>query len=438
MMMEQSASVLCEANYHVYTSKDAADLFRGRDLYIWGAGQKGRGFRLALERNGFRTKAFIDSSPALIGTNYHELPVLDPKVLLNNSTTRETSFILIASVDKKNKEMFSLCEESGLKKGKDFINIQELCLYYPTVEISGICNLRCISCPRGNSAHKSQKGGFMTASDYSKVIDKLIKEIPFLYLVDLYIWGEPLLNPDLPEIIKINNRLGIASGISTNLNAGKHLEEVIKASPAQIRVSISGYGEKNYEITHTGGRWEVLSKNLLLLSEYINKHQTKTIVEIYFHLYKNNIDEYKNILQLCESYGFRPHPVLSMLLADYALDYCEGEPLSDEAKKAEELMLIGLDELIANGKKDHNKKCLLNRVLPIINWDMSVMPCCNYSYHKLADNYLDISLGDITKLRNTHPLCIKCQKHSLHRYFNPLHYTDYVNNLLALSEVVCV
>ena len=68
----------------------------------------------------------------------------------------------------------------------------------------------------------------------------------------MYIWGEPLLNPELPEIIKINKNLGIASGISSNLNAGKHLEDVIKASPAQIRVSVSGYGEKYYEITHKG------------------------------------------------------------------------------------------------------------------------------------------------------------------------------------------
>ncbi len=199
---EEGITSLCHANYPVYTAKDASDLFKGRELYIWGAGQKGRGFRLALERNGFTVKAFLDSAPLLIGTEYQGIPILDPEIMLNNPATLKKSFILTASVDKKNKEMFALCQKVGLTKGEDFTNIQELSPFYPCVEISGVCNLRCISCPRGNAALPPQKGGFMTAADYSKVINKLIKEIPFLYLVDLYIWSEPLLNPELPENYK--------------------------------------------------------------------------------------------------------------------------------------------------------------------------------------------------------------------------------------------
>lgn len=414
-----------------FTTKDASDLFKERELIIWGAAEKGRGFMLALERNGFKVKAFLDSSPLLIGTEYRGIPVLNPKDVLNNSTTLKKSLILTASVGRHGREMAELCQNAGLVEGKDFVNIRKISPFLPIIEISGSCNLRCISCPRGNITHPPQKGGFMTAANYSKLIEKLLKEIPFLFLVDIYIWGEPLLNPELPEIIKINTNLGIATGISSNLNAGKYLEEVIKASPSQIRVSVSGYGEKNYEITHKRGQWAILYKNLLLLYEYIKKYQTNTIVEVYYHVYKNNIDEYKKICELCEKYGFRPHPTLAMLMADYALDYCEGNGLSNEAKQAENLMLIKLDKLIENGIKENHKQCLLNRVTPIINWDMSVMPCCNYSYHKLADNYLEVSLEDIINLRNTHPLCIKCQKYSLHRYFNPEYYTDYINKLLG-------
>jgi MoaA/NifB/PqqE/SkfB family radical SAM enzyme len=432
----QYVNSVCHVNYHVYTAKDASDLFKERDLYIWGAGQKGRGFMLALKRNGFKVKAFLDSSPLLIGTEYRGTPILDPKIILNNSTTCQKSFILVASVDKKNKEMFALCQNAGLIKGKDFINIQELSPYYPTVEISGVCNLRCISCPRDNSMHGPQKGGFMTASDYSKIINKLTMEIPFLYLVDLYIWGETLLNPDLPEIIKINTSLGIASGISSNLNAGKYIEEVIKASPAQIRVSVSGYGETNYEITHTGGRWSALYKNLLLLAEYIKKYQTKTIVEVYYHVNKNNLSEYRKMQELCTTLGYRIHPSIHMIFPDYVIDYLEGKELSEGTKKAKDLMLVSLDDMIDKAKKEQNKTCLLKRIVPVINWDMSVQPCCNYSYHKLADNYLDISLDDITNLRNIHPLCIKCQKYSLHRYFDPIYYLDYINNLLNSFEAV--
>jgi len=432
---ESGIQSACNADYHVYSANDAGDLFKGRDLYIWGAGQKGRGFSLALERNGFRVKAFLDSSPLLAGTAYMEIPILNPYEVLNASNVSKTSFILVASVDKKNKEIFGQCQKSGLLKGRDFINIQQLAPFYPTVEVSGVCNLRCISCPRGSSSRLQEQAGFMSSREYSKVIRKLIDEIPFLYLVDLYMWGDPLLNPELPEIIRVNKELGIASGISTNLNYAEHLEDIVKTAPAQIRVSVSGYGAQNYEVTHTGGKWEKLYNNLILLSELIKKYEAKTIVEIYYHVYNNNHDEARQMQEYCLDQGFRFHPVLSMLFPDFVLDYCEGIELSSEASKAEELMLIRLDKLIKNATKDSRKKCLLNRVIPIINWDMSVMPCCNYSYHKLSDNYLDISLNDIIKLRANHYLCQKCQKHALHRYFNPEYYADLVNTTLGGTRI---
>jgi MoaA/NifB/PqqE/SkfB family radical SAM enzyme len=435
---QQNKNLASYVNYRIYNREDAMNLFKGRDLYIWGAGQKGRGFKMVLERHGFKIKAFLDSSPLLIGTKYKETPIIDPKVVLKDAKTLHNSFILTASVDKKNKEMFNLCQKAGLIKGEHFTNIQELCPYYPVIEISGICNLRCISCPMGNDLYRPKKAGFMKASEYSKIINKLVKEIPFLYLVDLYIWGEPLLNPDLPEIIKINNDLGIASGISSNLNVNeKVIEKVIKSSPAQIRVSVSGYGEKNYEIFHTGGRWSVLYKNLLLLAEYIKKYQTNTIVEVYYHVNINNLSDYRKMQELCMMLGYRIHPSIHMILPDYVMDYLEDKELSEGTKKAKDSMLVSLDDMIDKAKKEKDKSCLLKRIIPVINWDGSVLACCNYLFYnkKIADNYLDISLEEIINLRCTHPLCIKCQNYSLHRYFDPVYYSDYIYNLLNFKPI---
>ena len=78
-------------------------------------------------------------------------------------------------------------------------------------------------------------------------------------------FGEkPILNKDLPKIIKYNNELwGLASGLSTNLNNVTHLEKTIEAQPAQIRISCSGMSKETYEITHTG-KWPKFSKNVEL------------------------------------------------------------------------------------------------------------------------------------------------------------------------------
>lgn len=70
----------------------------------------------------------------------------------------------------------------------------------------------------------------------------------------------------------------------------------------------------------------------------------------------------------------------------------------------------------------------MKRCLPVINWDRKVLVCCNMLPDAvLAPDFLDISLDQIIELRAESPYCEKCQKYALHRYFQPLLYTDVVN-----------
>ena len=120
-----------------------------------------------------------------------------------------------------------------------------------------------------------------------------------------------------------------------------------------------------------------------------------------------------------------------MIFPDYALEYIENKELCKEANLAKNLMIISLDEMLESAKRENNKTCLLKRILPVVGWDMSVLACCNYSYNKISDNFLQTSIDDIINIRNSCSLCLKCQKYSLHRYFNPGYYADYVNKLLT-------
>ena len=417
----------CDATkHHLYSIDDAKKLFGDKQIYLWGGGQKGRGFYLALKRCGFSVQCFLDSSAEMIGTEFMGVPVIHPSDLLDNPEALSKAFILAASVDSKNKQMFAVLEAKGLKKMQQYCSIQTLSPLYPTVEVTGLCNLRCSSCPRSDE-ELLPPGNYMSAENYKKVITKLVDEIPFLYLVDLYIWGEPLLNKDLPKIIEINNSLGVASGLSTNLNNVNSLDAVLAAFPAQIRVSLSGASEETYNITHTGGKWSRVSKNLRLLGELSRKYDNRTIVEVYFHMYRHNLHEVGEIKELCEEYGFRFHPSLAILFSDYALSYCETGFVPPSARQAEKLMLRGMSDLVSDCKKQDHLSCVLTRVAPIINWDMSVMPCCMYSYSSIAKSYLDTALSELLYKRTYSDVCAKCQSYSLHRWNNQVFYTDYVN-----------
>jgi len=418
----------CDASkHHLYTIDDARILFGEKNIYLWGAGQKGRGFYLALKRCGFSVHGFLDSSNEMIGTEFNGVKVIHPNELLNDEFALHKAFILTASVDSKNKKMFEILNSKGLIKMEQYCSIQTLSPLYPTVEVTGLCNLRCSSCPRSDE-DLFESGKYMSASDYNKVINKMINEIPFLYLVDLYAFGEPLLNKDLPKIIEINNNLGLASGLSTNLNNIRNLEAVLAAYPAQIRISLSGMSKETYEITHTGGKWEKVQKNLHLLGELTHKYKNRTIIEVYFHVYKHNRHELNAVKELCDQYGFRFHPSLAVLFSDYALSYSETGSVPIPAKAAEQLMLLDMPTLIKDCKDQDELNCILTRIVPVINWDLSVMPCCNYSYSGIVNNYLDTPLSEIINLRTNSNLCGKCQKHSLHRWNNQIAYSDFIKS----------
>jgi MoaA/NifB/PqqE/SkfB family radical SAM enzyme len=255
--------------------------------------------------------------------------------------------------------------------------------------------------------------------------------MPMLHMTGLHIWGDPLLHPKLSEILKINSDLGLASDISTNLNIKtERLEEIVKANPMHIRLSCSGFGSKHYEITHAGAKWELFYKNCIELSRLIKKHQIDTTVEIFFHINKINIDEYKDIYRLALRLGFRLNAGLSMVFPKYALDFLKHIPLHDGAWRSKDLMWISLEEMLGNSKKDQAKPCPQRIGFPNINWDLSVLNCCNLTQDRLAPDFMNITLDELIKLKNNSEVCRECISYSLHRYFDVRKYMPYVENLL--------
>jgi hypothetical protein len=430
-------------NFKSFTAEDVKTLVNKRKIYVWGAGRGGIGFSRALERNGLKVEAFLDRSPILAGTTINGKPVLSPEKIIppppritdtyrNGIQTKEANFIFTAATasDKTNNEMIACCMDAGLEKYKDFMNCKEISLYYPSVEISGVCNLRCIACPRSDRRQQLEHGGFMRAADYEPVIKKLVYEIPFLTYVDLFLWGEALLNPDVWDIIEINDKYNVESGISTNLNLKKQIiEKLVQTSLHTLTISASGYGEKNYEITHTGGKWKIFYDNLLLLRKSIDDYKSSLIPIVYYHVNKKNISEYKDMYNLCKTLSFKLITTISLPFSDYAFDFVNNN-LNEEAKQTIDMTIVDFNEIIAEARNEHEKRCVMARAFPSINWDMSVFCCSNYSREKLAKNYLDISLQELIALHNNSQFCQKCIDRSLHRYPHYTKFNDYKNKLI--------
>jgi hypothetical protein len=119
-----------------------------------------------------------------------------------------------------------------------------------------------------------------------------------------------------------------------------------------------------------------------------------------------------------------------MVFTQFMTDYIEKKPLSPETQKALDLMPVSPDEMLEAIRQEHDKLCFLINAVPVINWDMSVLTCCNNAVEILSPNYLDIPLAEIIEKRNKSPLCDKCVEYSLHRYFTGRAHEDHIAKLL--------
>jgi len=392
------------------------DLIDGRDVFIWGARHDGYAIRLALSRYDIQVTQFIDSSPALKGTTAFGLDIDSPDNFFKSHTPKN-SVIIIASGFYAD-EISQSCDSQGWTKDQDYLLYRELRRFNYQVEVTGYCNLKCISCPRGNwPIHRPT--GLMSAEVYQKLIDKIIKDDPWTGIITLYNWGEPLLNPELPEIIKTTRENGLLSAISSNLAMKKDFERVVEADPDWFRISNWGWGE-NYEKTHTGGKWEVFLENCYKLAEYKKRHNSKMLVELFFHIYSHNREDFPKMQALCDELGFTlryRHAALAPL--DNIALVVEGAETTQAAQKTRDIQFLHVEEVMGMAEAEKNRPCFYMDHL-WIDWNLTVAHCMEWSDPSLIlfDDFMKVSLDEITPARVNSAHCQSCMSKGIHRAYN--------------------
>ena len=99
------------------------------------------------------------------------------------------------------------------------------------VEITNVCNLACAFCP-GTAREKR----FMTPETFALLAGKLRPHTDFLYL---HVMGEPLLHPQLAEILHICEELGFRVCLTTNGTLLPEKLPLLLESSAIHKVSVS-------------------------------------------------------------------------------------------------------------------------------------------------------------------------------------------------------
>ena len=232
------------------------------------------------------------------------------------------------------------------------------------IESCSSCNLRCEGCRSGPGAH-TYRPGKLRLEDLNRILDEVGSTTVG---ITFYLWGEPMLNRRICDLVAETHRRKIATVISTNLHFPKPemAEELVRAGLDLAIIAIDGVTQKAYEEVRIGGDLNVAMTNLNLLVEARRRvGRNRPIIEWQYVVTEGNKGEMEEAQRIARSLGvdvFTP-------IADWM---ARGE---QEAEKASQKA----------AKKHPHPACLWLWCAAAIQWDGEVFPCCHIArYSKLS------------------------------------------------------
>jgi MoaA/NifB/PqqE/SkfB family radical SAM enzyme len=404
-----------------------------KKILIWGARMTGIGALRQLRKKKIKVINFIDSDDALNGKFVHGLKVYHPNQLSELVQNHKDVTILIAVSIKEN-EIVNQLQELNIKNVPVISFFDETSPYY-TIDILGSCNLKCPSCPHSIIETEVPKGS-MTVETFKSVFDKIITDTPSISHISLYSWGEPFLHPHLDKIIDYVHEKNVAVALSSNLSIkfGDRIEKIIKSNPDYLKVSLSGFYPEAYNNTHAGGDINLVKRNLILIRNLLDKYKSTTLIDINYHLYKDNSGEnIKQMEKFAEDLGFIISKTYALVMPlERVISHVEGNP-DFQTKQLETNLLVTIDE----GIKASSKISLPKNTCPFrenqinINSDLTVPVCCvvwERDKNVVAQNFLKTNLNEINLNKKQVKLCNKCMKLNLPEYnmgFNKMDWERY-------------
>jgi radical SAM protein with 4Fe4S-binding SPASM domain len=175
--------------------------------------------------------------------------------------------------------------------------------YHVVLDPASRCNLQCPLCVQATNPN----GRPRTLAEPEMMFRVLNEIAPHAIRLDLFNWGEPLLNPALPSLIKKASGCGLYTRTSTNLSLALPrgtIETVVRSGISSIVVSIDGATQDVYSNYRKGGRLDVVLDNLRAMLQIRNELGSITpVIEWQFLALAANVHEIEIAAELASDIG---------------------------------------------------------------------------------------------------------------------------------------
>ena len=240
-------------------------------------------------------------------------------------------------------------------------------------------------------------------------------------VIQFYFQGEPLLNKDLPQMIREAHEAGLYTIVSTNSQAitPELAEALVQSGLDRIIISMDGLSEASYNAYRIGGSLEKCKEALKWLRAAKNRtpytvHHTP-IIELQVLRLRSNEHEWRAFKQQYKLFGADRLVFKTAQLYDYQ----NGHPLMPSNPKYSRYIL-------GNDGKYHRRKlrkgCFRVWSGAVITTNGDVLPCCYDKSHAYAyGNIMEKPLRELftndkalafrqAAFRQTPQICQECWK----------------------------
>lgn len=160
----------------------------------------------------------------------------------------------------------------------------------------GVCNFQCAFCPCNNSdEHKQERHTMMEWSLFEKIVCDLQEFNGAIKVINLYCFGEPLLNPRIADMVAAikKNHLCREVRITTNgsLLTSELSQKLIDAGIDLVRVSVEALNDEDYKkICKSPISFQVIRQNIADFYRLSRSSQSKISAKIVNASLKNEND----------------------------------------------------------------------------------------------------------------------------------------------------
>lgn len=290
------------------------------------------------------------------------------------------------------------------------------------IDVTGACNLHCPSCPQGNSKINRQPSGLMDPELLKKIVTKASAEC-MVKGINLFNWGEPLLHPEIHRLVYIVQDAGIPCHLSSNLNILPDADALMTANPASFKISVSGFTQEIYGITHRSGDIGRVKRHMVGLAEAKKRNNATTRIFVTYHRYRHNLKEETLMRDFAVGLGFDFDPVWALMFPLEKILSCVDDvtcapPLTDEDHQLIGRLAFPLKEALEAAQKHHIQPCCLRDSQLSLDFQGNVMLCCGVfdAGTFTLGNYLEMPLDGIQAIRKSHSLCKRCMRNGAHAF----------------------